>query len=109
MNKPKGLTADIYRNDNSCEINKLHDKKQVCVIDKEIPGIFEPDENYPAVRLVRRVLFGKDYIHAEPMQPGSYAFGGSFIYTSDSRLREVNEYPIPLHDRQMNLETNLCS
>jgi hypothetical protein len=28
-----------------------------------------------------------------------WSFGGNFIYTSDSRLRNVCKYPIPLHDR----------
>jgi hypothetical protein len=26
-------------------------------------------------------------------------FGGNFIYTSDSRVREICAYPIPIHDR----------
>lgn len=26
-------------------------------------------------------------------------FGGNFAYTSDSRFREINAYPLPIHDR----------
>lgn len=104
MENLKGLTASIYRDDyNSC-INKMKDVKNVIIIDDTMPKIFEVDNDYPAVRIVRRKIFGKDYIHAEPFEPGSYAFGGSFIYTSDSRFSELSKYPIPLHDRQMNLE-----
>ena len=101
----KGLTASIYRDsDYKCPINVLDNKKSVTVIDPELAKIFEPSEDAPAVKLVRRNIFGKSYIHAEPIEPGFYAFGGSFVYTSDSRLREINAYPIPLHDRDMSNE-----
>lgn len=104
MKTQKGLTANIYRDDYSCAINKLKDAKRVTVIDAKIDEIFTPSETSPAVRLVRRNIYGSDYIHAEPIEPGFYAFGGAFIYTSDARLRGICAYPIPLHDRQMNLE-----
>jgi len=97
--KTKGLTADIYRGTYNSVQNVLNDKKTVVVIDDHIDEIFSPSEDHPAVRLVRRNIYGKPYIHAEPIEPGFYMFGGSFIYTSDSRLREINAYPIPLHDR----------
>lgn len=34
-----------------------------------------------------------------------YAFGGNFLYTSDSRFKEITgiEYPVPIHDREENL------
>lgn len=100
----KGLTADIYRNNYNCPLNVFNDKSGVTVIDPEIDEIFSPSDDKPAVKLVRRTIYGKPYIHAEPMEPGFYAFGGSFIYTSDSRLRGISAYPIPLHDRDMNKE-----
>lgn len=25
--------------------------------------------------------------------------GGNFVYSSDSRFREINQYPVPVHDR----------
>lgn len=100
----KGLTLSIYRAGYDCTINAMHGKKEVTLIDKNIAGIFEPSEDAPAVKIVTRKLFGKDYTHAEPIIPGSYAFGGTYIHCSDSRVRELAEYPIPLHDRQMNLE-----
>jgi len=101
----KGLTANIYRDsDYKCPINVFDNKKAVTVIDPDIAEIFTPSDDRPAVKLVRRNIYGKKYIHAEPIEPGFYAFGGSFIYTSDSRLREINQYPIPLHDRDMSKE-----
>lgn len=100
----KGFTANIYRSQYDSYLNVLNGKNEVTIIDKELPAMNEPTDKAPAVRLVRRFIFGKDYIHAEPIKPGSYAFGGSFIFTSDSRFRDINNYPIPLHDRDMSLE-----
>ena len=100
----KGLILEIYRSDYDCIINKMKGIKSVVLVDKRIPEIFTAREDMPAVKIVTRNLFGKDYTHAEPLEPGFYAFGGTFLYTSDSRLSSVAKYPIPLHDRQMNLE-----
>lgn len=104
METLKGFTASIYRDDYNCVINKMQGKKSVTIIDNDLPKMFEVSENYPAVRIVRRKLFGSEYIHMEPIELGSYAFGGSFVYSSDSRFSDISKYPIPLHDRQMNLE-----
>jgi len=102
--KNKGLILEIYRSDYDSVINKMNGIKSVVLVDKAMPEIFEASEDMPAVKIVTRNLFGKDYTHAEPLKPGFYAFGGTFLYTSDSRLSAVAKYPIPLHDRQMNLE-----
>ena len=40
---------------------------------------------------------------AFPVQKGSYAFGGSFIYSSNSVVEGFTN-PIPLHDRNMSKE-----
>lgn len=103
----KGYTLEIYRSNYDCPLNKMMGKKQVTLIDKDSPQIFEPDLDSPPVKLVRRKLFGGEYIHAEPAeveQGEHFAFGGTFIYSSDSRINEISKYPIPLHDRRMNLE-----
>lgn len=108
--KAKGLIAEIYRDNYSCSINKFNDLKTVL-----LPGAgpFEECEEYPAVKIVKRNIFPGEqpYIHAIPAnaEPDEYfAFGGSFIYSSDSRFFENTgcRYPIPLHDRCMNLESN---
>ena len=49
---------------------------------------------------------GKEYTYAEPAQKGWYAMGGNFLYTCNGVFPEFNK-PIPLHDRQMNLETKI--
>jgi hypothetical protein len=95
----EGLSANIYRSQYDSPTNKLYGKKGVIIVDKEVPKIFDADESTPAVKLVRRKLPWGDYIHAIPYdQPeGAGMFGGTFIYSSDSRF--PSKYPIPLHDR----------
>jgi hypothetical protein len=98
-----GLTANIYRSNYDSPTNKMYGKSNVTIIDEEVPEIFKPDESRPAVRLIRRKFrFGSDeyeYIHAVPYNQSDSEgmFGGTFIYSSDSRF--PSKYPIPLHDR----------
>jgi hypothetical protein len=100
----KGLTASIYRSQYDSKINVMYGKNSVTIIDEQIAPIFEASEDSPPVRIVRRKIYGKEYIHAEPFEKGYYAFGGTFITSSDSRVNELNQYPIPLHDRDMSKE-----
>ena len=102
--KMKGLTAEILRGSYTSPINVMKDSKKVTIIDEALDGVFEASKEAPAVKIVRRVLCGEEYIHAEPIAEGSYSAGGSFIYTPDSRVRAVSQYPIPLHDRDMSKE-----
>jgi len=99
--RKKGMTAEIYRSHFSMNdpSNVLNNFKKVTILDDAIPEMWEPEVQSPAVRIVRRVIFGNPYIHAEPIQPGQYMFGGCYITSSDSRIKELNQYPIPLHDR----------
>ena len=98
-----GLIANIYRSDYDSPTNKMYGKSNVTIIDKEVSEIFKANESRPAVRLVRRKFrFGSDeyeYIHAVPYDQSDNEgmFGGTFIYSSDSRF--PSKYPIPLHDR----------
>lgn len=111
METLKGITVNIYRDSNQNQpINILNGKNRAVLIGDNIAQIFEATNEYPALKIVTRHLFGRDYIHAEPISKEPFdclffAFGGSFIYSCDSRFRELFDYPIPLHDRNMNLET----
>ena len=102
----KGLNVNIYKphygDSSNGGISSQFD--QAVVIDPSMPEIFEADKDSPALKLVRRNIGGSVYIHAEPVDPCpsnqvGYMFGGCFVYTSDSRFRNVCQYPIPLHDR----------
>jgi hypothetical protein len=101
----KGLIAEIYRAGYDCKINVMCGKKSVTIIDPKIDEIFEANDDRPPVQIKRKTAFGQEYIYAEPIGgSGFYAFGGTYIACSDSRVRELNKYPIPLHDRDMTLE-----
>ena len=105
MENIKGFTAEIYQGSFVDRFSPIKDAKNVTIIDEAVPQMDIPDDEHPAVRIVRRILFGREYIHAEPYENGYYAFGGRFIYSCDSRFRQdLNQYPIPLHDRDMNKE-----
>jgi hypothetical protein len=108
----KGLTAWIFRANHGDFSNGGPSGKydEVLVVDDEVGGPAELDSyrQFP-VRLVRREIRGEEYVHAVPLLceefpgferfSGHTMFGGTFIYTSDSRLRDACAYPIPLHDR----------
>lgn len=70
----------------------------------DVPGIFEPTADMPAVVVVKRNVCGKEYLTAYPSDnegkvDGSVwrMFGGCYISCCDSRFPA--DYPIPLHDR----------
>ena len=106
------ITVEIYRGSYNCDLN--HYNKDNTVFLPVTGGHIKPEhlEGYAQhsgiaaipVIIVKRNLPGGEYIHAEPDKPGSWAFGGTFISCSDSRMHEINKYPIPLHDRNMQLE-----
>ena len=117
----KGLTADVYRNGFDCTNNGVTAQaKDVLVLGsydaRRIPSVgttpkftpmdqvFDAHPNRRAVAIIKDMCCGQERIRAVPVgvdgQPVTYGmFGGNFIYTSDSRLREVAAYPIPVHDR----------
>ncbi len=98
----KGLSACILKGKYHASNNGISSKyDEVTIVDDKVPGIFEPRENSPAVKLVRRIIGGRPYIHAEPIERPEgigWMASGAFIESSDSRF--PNDYPIPLHDRQ---------
>lgn len=76
--------------------------KHKAVVLVDAAGPFKPSDDMPGVKLVRRMLFGKEYIHAEPLEapPADHVgwmASGCYIQSCDGRF--PHEYPIPLHDR----------
>lgn len=60
-----------------------------------------PPENL--CKLVKRDIFGRQYMHVEPVARPTgcgWMSGGCFVYSSDSRFRDISPYPLSLHDRQ---------
>ena len=103
--KKTGLLVSVYKTNrlSDCTNGGLTSKFDQFILTGEgIKGPFEPSERTPELKLVRRNIYGKEYIHAEPVdRPDSgnvgYMAGGNFIYTSDSRFPT---YPVSVHDRQ---------
>lgn len=70
-------------------------------------GVAIPENaSLPVLKVVRRNIGGKPYLHAEPVNRpgagtmGTWMAGGNFLYSCDSRFRTwVSEYPISVHDR----------
>ena len=100
----KGLLCSILEDKRigNCSNNGISNRfDQVILVGAGIAEIFEPSEDCPAVKLIRRNI-GGEYLSVEPIDRDEsktpYMAGGAFIYSSDSRF--PSSYPIPLHDRQ---------
>ena len=106
-----GLRVSVYRNAEfgSCSNGGLSSRhNKLTAIGPEVAGCpFEPSDDAPAIKFNRRERIG-DIIaapeNAEIYSTGNghvvlngYMFGGSFVYTSDSRF--PSNAPIKLFDR----------
>jgi len=102
MSKPEtGLIVDVYRDQYDGTNGGISSKYERFVL-LGVDAPFTPDDMTPALKIVKRFLFGRDYYHLEPIDPCpsnqvGYMFGGNFAYSSDSRF--PNDYPLPIHDR----------
>ena len=102
----QGCSVNVYKDGSNydCTANGITSKHDNLILIDENGGNYDCPhmgsfEN--TVKLVKRDLWGKEYLHAEPLvKPKGMVgpmFGGNFIYTSDSRF--PSSYPIPVHDR----------
>jgi hypothetical protein len=105
----KGLSVEIYRPAGTVKtpntLNMFWNFKTLTLVGNGVDEVITAGISTPPVQLLlNNDRTGRPYLYAEPLEPGSYAMGGNYICSSDSRFREISDYPIPLHDRQMNLE-----
>ena len=109
----RALPISIYEDKKigNCSNNGISSRyKEVLLICDD--GFVEIDENNPPenlVKLVVRNLFGGEYKHLEPYRRFDkgcvgWMMGGTYAGCSDSRFREISQYPLPLHDRQESTE-----
>lgn len=100
----KGYSVNIYKNRDS-DSNIVPTNGRVILVTDGMSGdSSKVMSNEPHLMLVKRFLFGKEYLHAVPVNyKGSDSrtmFGGNFIWSTDSSFRNnVSEQPIQLHDR----------
>lgn len=90
----------------NCSNNGVSAKfKQVCIINVE--GPFDPKDDAPAVKLVKRERIGNVVCIPVGLEGKGTMFGGAFVHTSDSRFGEAvrklsgydHSFPVALHDR----------
>lgn len=102
----KGYLVSIFRSDyDSPSNNILYGKNSaILVTDGKKGDSSTVMSNEPYLKLVKRELFGKTVLSAEPVNYGYEGkwkmFGGTFVWSTDSRFRQdISEQPIQLHDR----------
>jgi hypothetical protein len=101
----KGYRVRIFSSDLGSNSNLLDGKTSaILVTDGKTGDSSTVMSNEPHLRLIKRQLFGKTFLSAEPVNYGHQGkhkmFGGTFVWSSDSRFREnISEAPIQLHDR----------
>lgn len=100
----KGFIVEVYRNDfRDCTNGGISSKYRELYILSDYGGPFEPEDIRECVKLEFREIAGERYVNAKPVYfPGRwYMAGGNFLYSSDSRYKELTgiSYPISVHDR----------
>ena len=111
MNTNSGLLVSIYEDKQigNCSANGISARyKQLYLVPNElfpnIPKIFNADIDEQYVEIKVKKIGDENYYYAVQKYPtrnlhkfSTPMFGGSFIYTFDSRF--PLKYPVPLHDR----------
>lgn len=107
-NKQRYIIADLYQNDlyKPCALGGISSKfKQVFVPVDGGNYTYEQAINNESKLPILSLGIAGDRTHLRPSSQGSWAFGGSFVYCSDTRFRNsISDRPIHLHDRDMDLE-----
>lgn len=96
----KGLRCDILtdKSTGDCTNNGISSKHDsLILIGKNIPKIFEAED----ITQCAKLDFYKNYARCKPIifKNKWYMNGGNFLYSCDSRFRDISQYPIPIHDR----------
>ena len=99
------LTARVLRDSGfgDCTNGGISAYARELYILSKTKGPFEPEDIRECVKLEFREIAGERYVNAKPVYfPGRwYMAGGNFLYSSDSRYKELTgiSYPISVHDR----------
>ncbi len=98
------LTAYVYRDSlGDCTNSGISATRKELYILSATKGPFEPQDIRECVYIECREIMGEGYINCKPayFRKRWYMAGGNFLYTSDSRFKEItkSKYPISIHDR----------
>ena len=100
----KGRTAEVLRGRTSSTNGGQSDMyDELILVGEGIPENTQGNEdNQNVLKLVKRTIFGREHIHAEPVNKkqglvGSM-FGGNYLKCVGSMYGDI-KYPIAIHDR----------
>lgn len=98
------LIGYVYRNGlGDCTNGGISSSRRELYILSKQKGPSEPEDIRDCVYVEWREVTGEQYIDCKPayFRRRWYMAGGNFLYTSDSRFREItgSKYPISIHDR----------
>lgn len=98
------LTAEVYRSAlGDCTNDGISKNRRELYILSDQKGPFEPQDIRECVYIEWRNVMGEQYIDCKPAycKKHWYMAGGNFLYSSDSRFKEItkSKYPISIHDR----------
>ena len=98
------LTAYVFRNPlGDCTNDGISKNRRELYIISDQKGPFEPQDIRECVYIEWREVMGEKYIDCKPLYCSKrwYMAGGNFLYTSDSRFKDItkSKYPIAIHDR----------
>ena len=98
----KGLLVNVLRSKGGGATNGGVSSKydDLLLVGEGVPEIFDEDEAYPTVTLIKHQLHGEDrpYLSVKPYSIEVHSMmGGNFIWSSDSRF--PSRQPIAIHDR----------
>lgn len=98
-----GLTATVYRNLEDCTNGGISSLWNNLYLISDGKGPFEASDIRQCVCIERKNVFGEEYVCCKPavFRKRWYMSGGNFLYSPDSRFREITgiSYPIAIHDR----------
>ena len=101
----KGFKADIFKSinmtDSDTSNNGISNRfKEVIIIGKNVPELDAIENITNLVILINE--YGYKYLKPFGFPDYNFMFGGSFVYSNDSRFRNISNLPIPFHDRTEN-------
>lgn len=100
-----GFIAGVYRDSRlgDCTNDGISAHANQLYILADQKGPFEPEDVRQCVYIEWRDVYNGQYIDCKPVyfRKRWYMAGGNFLYTSDSRFKEITKsnYPIAIHDR----------
>lgn len=101
----KGYSVNVYENKSFQDPLAIAKGSRYVLVTDGLKGDSSTVySNEPYLFLVKRNIFGNEYLHAEPVNLGAEnkwkMFGGKFVFSSDSRFSEnISRQPIGIHDR----------